>query len=210
MRSIFAKSIFISALGHLTVFSMFTVSLGNKIPQADHPSVAFWGQLLNKVRVGETKDGRVPLLSPRILSSQYLGKIKGVTKPDSDIIISRGVKPLLVNAFNIKKKLYRGEMLPLPKLAERRDPEIFLHPLLPYGFRLYFRDRQVAHVELSFNIVSEGRRTPVLIKRKISSGNLEVDLLAMRYISHYLFIQQASLPSNEWKTVKIDLSAKEQ
>ncbi|MFH1413850.1 MAG: hypothetical protein ABIG56_03300 [Candidatus Omnitrophota bacterium] len=210
MGSIFTKSIFISLLGHLTVFSMFTVSLGNKIPQVDYISVAFWGQLLNKVGVVEAGDVRVSLLSPQVLSSQYLDKIKGVTKPDSDIMITRGIKPALANAFNIEKKIYKRQTLPFPNLAERREPAIFLYPLLPYGFRLYFRDRQVAHVELSFNIASDGRRTPVLIKRKISSGNLEVDLLAMRYISHYLFIQQANLPPGEWKTVKIDLSAREQ
>jgi len=48
-----------------------------------------------------------------------------------------------------------------------------------------------------------------VIKRKISSGNLEVDLLTMRYIGHYLFIQQKRFTPNNWQTVKIDLSEKE-
>ena len=84
-----------------------------------------------------------------------------------------------------------------------------MHPLLPHDFALYFKDRQIAHVELEFNFVSSRQPAVAVIKRKISSGNLEVDLLSMRYIGHYLFIQQTKFAPNSWRTVKIDLSAKD-
>ncbi|MGE5197021.1 MAG: hypothetical protein ACM3IL_00745, partial [Deltaproteobacteria bacterium] len=73
---------------------------------------------------------------------------------------------------------------------------------------LYFKDRQAAHIELMFNVLPDGKSNSMDIKRKISSGNLEVDLLTMRYLSHYLFIQQAGFPANKWQTVKIELSPK--
>jgi hypothetical protein len=80
------------------------------------------------------------------------------------------------------------------------------YPHLPYNFLLYFADRQAVHIELMYNI-SPGAHSPVLsLKRKISSGNLEADLLAMRYLSHYLSIQQENFPQNTWQAVKIDLS----
>jgi hypothetical protein len=117
-------------------------------------------------------------------------------------------KPPLVLAFNPGKGAFIkpvSTFLPVRK----KEPEIIFHPLLPYSFTLYFKDRQIAHVELLFNIVSnKGLRNAAVIKRKISSGNLEVDLLIMRYIEHYLFIQQARFTPNTWQSVKIDLSAK--
>jgi hypothetical protein len=93
----------------------------------------------------------------------------------------------------------------LPRRA--RPAAIVFHPVLPYSFSLYFKDRQVAHVELIYRLQPEGGQGSIAVKRKISSGNLEVDLLSMRYIRRYLFIQQAA--KNDWQTVKIDLSAKE-
>jgi hypothetical protein len=57
-----------------------------------------------------------------------------------------------------------------------------------------------------FKVDSSGGRNSLEIKRKISSGNLEVDLLSMRYLSPYLFIQQNRFTPNNWQTVKIDLS----
>ena len=88
----------------------------------------------------------------------------------------------------------------------RRTQEILFHPLLPYSFPLYFKDRQVAHVELLFKILQDKLRSYILVKRKISSGNLEVDLLSVRYISHYLFLRQAAFAPGAWQVVKVDLS----
>ncbi len=86
---------------------------------------------------------------------------------------------------------------------------MMLYPRLPYDFSLYFRDRQAAHIELAFNIKTAGNREEVAIKRKISSGNLEADLLSMRYISHYLFIQKTRFAPGVWQSVKIDLAARD-
>lgn len=82
------------------------------------------------------------------------------------------------------------------------------YPRLPHYFNLYFRHRQAAHIELMFNISASATASSIIIKRKISSGNLEVDLLSIRYIGNYLFIEQSRFPHNTWQTVKIDLSTK--
>ena len=82
------------------------------------------------------------------------------------------------------------------------------YPRLPPYFSLYFKDRQVAHMELMFKITSSLKNSSISIKRKISSGNLEADLLCMRYINHYLFVQQGIFTSGDWQAVKIELSAK--
>jgi len=97
-------------------------------------------------------------------------------------------------------------------IKQAQKPVIILHPSLPQYFLIYFKDRQLAHIELLFNMpsVPSGKRTSrIEVKRKITSGNLEADLLSMRYISHYLFIQQSAFPSDTWQTVEIDLSCKD-
>jgi hypothetical protein len=82
------------------------------------------------------------------------------------------------------------------------------YPRLPEHFLLFFKDRQVVHIELMYNVAPRYKTNVITLKRKISSGNLEADLLSMRYIEHYLFIGQTKFVKNKWQTVKIDLSAK--
>jgi hypothetical protein len=81
-----------------------------------------------------------------------------------------------------------------------------LHPLLPYQFELFFKDRQVAHIELEFCLLNNNGKNSVVVRRKISSGNLEADLLSSRFMNHYLFIQQNRFPSDIWQSIKIQLS----
>jgi len=97
-----------------------------------------------------------------------------------------------------------------PALNHRRQPVILLYPPLPYHFLLYFKDRQRAHIELEYNVRQDVGSSFVALRRKVSSGNLEVDLLSMRYIGHYLFTQTAYLPVSGWQTIKIDLEPKKE
>jgi len=83
---------------------------------------------------------------------------------------------------------------------------LMFHPLLPYQLQLYFKDRETVHIELMFDIVSQEGKEYIVVKRKISSGSLDADLLCSRYIGHYLFIQRSSFAANKWQSVKIDLS----
>ena len=209
-NSIFKKTLIFSLLGHITVLSIFNLSFGSRIPKIDYTRVSFWGQFLNKSEFLQPQ----PKISPTPKSLVW-----GATrKPDTSLLDKAGSRPIpnnnwrekppLILTFNPEKGLFiksTSTFLPLRK----KEPEIIFHPLLPYSFTLYFKDRQIAHVELLFNIVSnKALRNAAVIKRKISSGNLEVDLLIMRYIEHYLFIQQARFTPNSWQSVKIDLSAK--
>lgn len=204
------KTIFISILGHITVFSIFGFSFGNRIPNAGYTSVYFWGQFLRNSQVSQPVITSIGLRKLALASRYYLNPVRNTDSTKMQSKISNGIKPQFTLAFNSEKGIFieKSKMQRTfpPKRAE--EPTIIFHPLLPYGFTLYFKDRQVAHVELIFKIVSEAQRNSILIKRKISSGNLEVDLMTMRYIGHYLFIQQTNFTPDNWQTVKIDLSAK--
>jgi hypothetical protein len=118
-------------------------------------------------------------------------------------------KPALSLPLRQPKPIYRPAITEIYQIPARRAAPLVFYPELPYYFSFYFQDRQVAHIELSFSIImtADGREE-VDVKRRISSGNLEADLLSMRYINHYLFIQKERFTPGAWQKVKIELAAK--
>lgn len=216
-RVYFKKTITISICSHLAAFIIFGFSFGRIIPKAQYADVSFFGQILmnvelsSKLSVGNLKPVS---LERRSLLAEKQQHLVSEIKPDSPYssILSGGYfKPHSIASILEAQKpvlLFRKEHSILTE-AIKREPVVLLHPVLPYNVTLYFRDRKSAHVELLFKISSEGQRNPaVLLKRKISSGNLEVDLLAMRYISHYLSIRESDFIPDKWRSIKIELSAK--
>lgn len=220
-NTILKQTLFLSLLGHLTIFSIFSFSFGNKPSRQEFAQVVFWGAILRSSDLNQTcaqgtriaRMSNTPLLDRRnreypLISNYYLTPLRNTKAIRVENKISNGVKPVVNLTFN------QDKMIPVQKLAlvslfqRRKEPIIMFYPHLPNHFLLYFKDRQVVHIELMFNIVARGSTNSIAIKRKISSGNLEADLLSMRYIGHYLFIQQTALSPNKWQTVKIDLSAK--
>jgi len=210
--SIFRRAIFISLTGHFVILSIFNFSFGKTYPKPkDYASVLFLGQLLGSSQV--TKPLQL------FKNGGSVKKAFFVTKPN-DLLFSKVdkasflyqssyLKPHIMLAKNIEKRSLPKNSCPVLISTLRKDPALIFHPVLPYHFTLYFKDRQVAHVELMFNMVSKGPRNSIFLKRKVSSGNLEVDLLIMRYMGHYLFIQQPKFPPNIWRTIKINLSAQD-
>jgi hypothetical protein len=214
-KSIFTKTLFISLLGHITLFGIFSVSFGNRLPQLDYAAVYFWGQLLRNSQVLGPEPAVVsrlkPVLQLPVASENKLILPKGNTLAPDKVTTAAGssayrLKPALALSFAAQKSGFVDAPGTFSFTPKKREPLLLFHPLLPYDFTLYFKDRQIAHVELMFNIESRGRRSVIMVKRKISSGNLEVDLLSARYIGHYLFIQQSRFLTDKWQTVKIDLS----
>ena len=198
------KAIIISSLAHLIVFSLFSFSFNQNRFQNQVSPLVFWGQILPKAALNfkNTDLSTTQRISPKL--DNVLPK-----KPDSGFYLHRdySLKPQVELPFNPEKPSFAPKDASIiQNLPQKKDSSIMFHPLLPYQLQFYFKDRQAVHIELMFNIVSLGEKNTILIKRKISSGNLEADLLSSRYINHYLFIQQARFPRNAWQTVKIDLS----
>ena len=206
MSAAFKKTIFISLLGHMAVFSIFSFSFGGRISKLNYAGISFLGPILrspdfrSQVFVPSQHRWTDFCRKPNILAISSLDKGYALSSPQY-------LKPA---AF---LSMYREKIIFIPKepirfLQKKKESAIVFHPYLPYDFLIYFKDRQRVHIELMFNIISNDKTSSIAVKRRISSGNLEADLLSMRYISHYLFIQQARFAPNSWQTVKIDLSAK--
>jgi hypothetical protein len=203
----FKKTLFISLLGHITVFGVFSFSSGDRFLKANYIPVYFLGSMLSNSDLSNRSINSY--LSTRYKVSNMpiiLTHLK--SKQESGLTYPQYVKPSLPLAVNREKIAFVPKDKLISSVSKRKEATITFHPYLPLHFLLYFRDRQKAHIEVMFNIVSSAKVTNILLKRRISSGNLEVDLLSMRYIGHYLFIQQARLVPNVWQTVKIDLSTK--
>lgn len=205
--SVIRKSIFISLLGHLTALSIFTLSFGSRLPALNYSQVNFWGAFpstnqINQVNLGNERYNKVnPLLT------QDISTLKKMAQEASRLPYYYQ-RPKLDMSLVSEKLVFEEKPSDKMLVSARKIQPIIFHPLLPYNFSLYFKDRQVAHVELMFNVMTSQEKNSIVIKRRISCGNLEVDLLSMRYIGHYLFAQQKNFNPNIWQTVKIDLSAK--
>lgn len=201
------KSVIISLLGHFTVFSIFSFSFGPSMLKGQYPNVSFWGRLLEGYKFkssGIIKQAPNRLSFSRKPDTEALDKVNRVAKLTSQAYF----KPQLSLGISAKKEIFfPRQEFPKPRSSHKEQAVIF-YPPLPYNFTLYFKDRQVAHVELMFKGAYEKKSGFFAVKRRVSSGNLEVDLLSMRYISRYLFIQRNNITAADWRTVKIDLSAK--
>ena len=205
-NTVFKNTIFISLLSHIAAFGIFGLSFGSRIPKPEYSSAFFLGQVLSGSDLSRfsstpinTRKEIIPQ-GPQILISKPARE-----NPDAD---NYYLRPALNLAFNPDKLTFTPpSSAVLPKDA-RAKPVIMFYPELPYQFLLYFKDRQEVHIELMFNILASEARSSVVIKRKISSGNLEADLLSMRYIGHYLYIEHSNFAPNNWQIVKIDLSTK--
>jgi hypothetical protein len=190
------------------MFGLFSFSFGNKLPAANYVNVSFWGgvlknyDLFSNSRVAYNWSIREPGVKlPNVLSVE-----KEVSQENS---ASRDYpKPGVNLTLQNNKEVFAQGITSAYLLGRRKESVVMFYPQLPYDFRLYFQDRQIAHIELKYRVDVTEKKSSLVIKRKISSGNLEADLLCMRYIEQYLSSQQERAVPQIWQTVKIELEPK--
>jgi hypothetical protein len=203
----FKSSVILSLLGHACVFFLFSFSFARLIPERNYSPIVFLGQLLPAHFSQAEGYQKVPNPAKNPWLHDSLARsIPGKEIEGQFSLPVYCIKPKAELAFNTDKADFLENKPTAVPVSLPQESVIMFHPLLPYQLQLYFKDRQSVHIELMFNIVPSGERNSILVKRKISSGNLEADLLSKRYIEHYLFIQQSRFLPNTWRTVKIDLS----
>lgn len=190
-------------LGHLSVFFVFSFSFAPQINQKGDSVLYFLPQGLFVPAL--TKPGSEGIRH-FFVSRTAEACLKNAGKPAPQVE-SVYLKPQVEAPFMSEKPRHEEEVLAnlAPPL---RSTAIIFHPQIPYSLAPYFKDRETVHIELMFNIVQLRTGSSVQVKRKVSSGNLEADLLSMRYISRYLSMQRQAIPTNAWQTVKIDLSVR--
>jgi hypothetical protein len=204
IRAYFRNTIFISLCGHIIIFMLFSFSFGKAILKTGYAPLVFWGQILPKTDLIFKNNNIAQKLRKSILRTDI--SVLDKMEKGSFSISEYNLKPASALAFDKEKTFILPFKTPELTPPAKKESVIMFHPLLPYQLQLYFKDRQAVHIELMFNIIPGEQKNSILIKRKISSGNLEADLLSARYFGHYLFIQQGRFLPDSWQTVKIDLS----
>ena len=205
IKSLFRKTVLISFLGHLTLFSIFGFTFTNRSAALSNPDIYFLGGVLRNAKLTPAQINNLANMKQITAFRQQALSLSKRERGVSGTFLPL-IKPQVTVAFNESKPDFAYEEMSWIKQPKLKEPVIIFHPSLPHDFSLYFSDRQVAHVELDFKINPKEGPEAVLIKRKISSGNLEVDLLSLRNIEHYLFIQESRFTPGKWQTVKIDLT----
>jgi len=202
------KTIFISLLGHITAFGIFSFSFGSRLPDLSRMNVSFWGSALkNYDFTARRSNFNKPVKA--VFSLKPAAPALEKDKSREYIMEERYFKPFAHLSMQDEKAIFARDLSenPLPKI--RKQSVVMLYPKLPYHFNLYFKDRQLVHIQLDYNIIPRGKvNSVVILQRRISSGNPEVDLLCMRYINLYLSMQQDRFIPNKWQTVKIELEPK--
>jgi hypothetical protein len=207
MSPLFKKSVCISLLGHITFFGVFNLSFSPVLPKTDYAAVSFWGSWLP---ADFLRASWVRPVSPKTLSPQQKPDTRPLQRTDRRMAYTADcyLKPHAMSASLSTDKLSYTQPLSAFVPPVKKSAVLMFYPPLPRNFSLYFKDRQAVHIELMFKKAApaDSKTNSLIVKRKISSGNLDADLLSMRYLGRYLFMQQRSLPLDEWQTVKIELS----
>lgn len=218
MNAIFKKPFFVSLCLHLSLFSLVSFSFRPQIFSSNVFSITYFGGNIPSFGViagsshppAFTRGKLFSFFNQKQTELFFKASVDGARKKRYATLLRQYLKPNLTRNSTTDKSAY-SEMKKAPYfLSQHKTPVFIFHPILPTGFSLYFKDRQLAHVELSYRMSSDiGSRPLPVVKRKISSGNLEVDLLCKRYITNYLFAQRLTFAPSGWQVVKIDLSGKD-
>jgi len=206
--SVLKRTLLISLLGHLALFGIFSFSFGNNLSRLNYSGIYFWGMIFRQSDVVPFVKDAGPYDSARLTVRQPAVWKFGNTGREPLSLNRNYLKPAVNLAYQEDKRTFVSAETPISFAQQRKESVVMFYPQLPYNFTLYFKDRQMVHIELMFNVMPAERTSSIALKRKISSGNLEADLLSMRYISRYLLLQQKAFAPNQWQTAKIDLSAK--
>jgi hypothetical protein len=205
MSQTLRAALFVSLSWHFLFFGVFEPTFVSKVNLPSLDRVAFLGSMLqdrdflNSFEKNLIADRRVVNLK----TVYPVNKGEGFISPS----LQGAVKPPVYLSASQDKKILLPSRADNLVYAHKEKPPLTFYPALPYSFLFYFKDRQIAHIEFTFYVSDTGKIS--LVKRKVSSGNLDTDLLAYRYITHCLFLQEGRFPVNTWQTVKIDLTRKE-
>jgi hypothetical protein len=156
--------------------------------------------------------GRLPSGTGFTVPDGYVPPVKDMFPPGSSLLrfadvgsdVCRGKPSRVVSAYPVKSLYDVPTSFGAPR--QRKDSSIMFYPLLPYQFEIFFKDRQAANIKISFRTFPGGSRDSLEVKRSVSSGNLEADLLSLRYMYNYLTMQNADLVQDAWQSVTIELS----
>ncbi len=205
MQGSVRSAILVSVCSHCLLGALLVLSFGPRLKTLALPTASFWGAYLRTEDLGGTLK-RIGSVRPRRqASASHLPPASALPPGNLAGVFQKPFSPV-PPSFPRVACAPQAYVLPPPV---RREAVLMLYPPLPQHFRLYFKDRQRVHIEFLVRMYAEAKTPSLVVKRKISSGNIEADLLSMRYLNRYLFEQRGRFSFADWEPVKIDLELKD-
>lgn len=200
------SAVFISLLLHIVCFSGVELTFGKRYgleKNFEFTRIFFLGPILQEAEYYPESIQHADSSAGRLIARNLVNNLKPGS-PETHGFVSSSIffeKPPVLTLIDNKLVFFK----PTPSMkAKKEDTSIMFYPPMPYHFLLYFKDRQVVHMEAAFYISPEGKIAG--LKRRVSTGNPEVDLLIMRNLAHFLNLYKSNFTLNSRHTVKIDLS----
>jgi len=197
----------ISLTAHLLALSVFSVSL-NRASVVDYPYIFFGAGLLDPADfdisvTGECRKRAVPAKRFKFRIPSASGRAEESFRPGQDSAV---LKPEALPVRPARIQFSLPERSESPHIGVNQP--LLMYPMLPAYLPLYFKDREKAHIGLSFRIMpaSPDGKDYIEIKRKITCGNPEVDLIVLRQVEYYLLLQRRYFQGARWHNVNIDFS----
>lgn len=192
----------------MVFLGIFEPTFGGSLQKLNFSRVSFLGPILQTVDFLPSHANYYTSLDKNIGKKSFIKLSKFIKREENNFSTVRykPIKPPAVVTLNKEKVFFLSRFDERYFIKRKKEPTIVFHPPLPYSFLLYFQDRQIAHIEFMFYISGNGKISS--LKRKVSSGNLDADLLSLRYIAHCLNLVEGKFPSDSWQTVEIDLTRK--
>ncbi len=202
---------FVSLAVHLIALSVFSVSFrytGSRTGQCGYPRVFFGAGLLERYDL----EGAAPEAGRKLRSAAAGFKFRMPSPAGRALSGSRFFPDRI--SFRPAAPSVSADRMPssspaaAPVFLRAENKPLSMYPLLPACFPVYFKDREKAHIALSFRITpaAGGRAEYIEVKRKASCGNLEADLIALRQVAYYLLLQRRYFQAGRWHNVEIDFS----
>jgi hypothetical protein len=199
----FRYGILVSCAFHGITAALFTFSFGRVLPAPSVTETHFLGQLLNSWDIVPEMAAATGMVRTREGVDALLPAAKSRARAVPEQLPFAALKPGRAVVIVPEKGSAAFHQVPFPV---RVEPVITFYPHLSPNILLYFKDRQNIHMELGYMMELRQGRPKVQVRRRVSSGNLEADLLSMRYIGRSLMLHQVYLEPSHWYRAKIDLA----
>jgi len=196
MKKTFNFAVTLSVFGHLLGIFLFQPAFNDK--NINIFNVYFLGSLFSAQEISSFKNTPVVISNPIYLNSRLFAPYRSSYENAFWALVPER------SNFDFRFSSLSKEVYPFIPFSLEKEPSSFMfYPYLPYSFLLYFKDRQKVNLEFLFYL-SAGLRQNFL-KRKVSSGNLEVDLLVLRHLQESLWLIKEYFPADSYQSIKIEL-----
>jgi hypothetical protein len=205
----FSVSFFVSCFWHIGLFSIILINFPDARLKTNNNDIVFLGSFLKDYDFVQNEDysrqAKIPDYYFKTARQNLLIlDLNDYAKLDSFID-----KPL---AYYFEKEVYREEIyssieeflsknIALKQRPQEVEADLLDSSNLP-DFKIYFRDELPRYVKFNLYINPTGRVG--FLKKTISSGSFDADMIAQRFVNRLVF-DKSAYGRSHWQTIELNL-----